>query len=96
VITRRQFFQGIGAGAAGSFGVGGYALAEPWGTSVTRYRLSPPGWPAGLDLRLAVITDLHACEPWMGIDRIGSIVAQTNALSPTACSCSATMLPDTA
>jgi predicted MPP superfamily phosphohydrolase len=61
-------------------GFGGYALAEPWGTRVTGYQLSPPGWPAGLKLRLAVITDLHACEPWMGLERIRRIVQQTNAL----------------
>jgi predicted MPP superfamily phosphohydrolase len=67
---------------AGGFGCGGYALAEPWGTGVTRYRLSPPGWPAGLSLKLAVIADLHACEPWMGLERIRSIVGHTNALQP--------------
>jgi predicted MPP superfamily phosphohydrolase len=82
VITRRQFFQGVGVGAAGSFGVGGYALAEPWGTSVTRYKLAPPRWPAGLDLKIAVIADLHACDPWMGIERIEGLVEQTNALNP--------------
>jgi predicted MPP superfamily phosphohydrolase len=63
-------------------GFGGYALAEPWGTRVTAYSLSPPGWPSGLKLRLAVIADLHACEPWMGIERIRRIVAHTNALEP--------------
>lgn len=82
VITRRQFFKGFGVAAAGTFGCGGYALAEPWSTGVTRYRLSPPRWPAGLGLKLAVIADLHACEPWMGLDRIRRIVAHTNALQP--------------
>lgn len=82
MITRRQFFQGFGAAGAGGFGVGGYALAEPWGTRVTRYRLAPPRWPVGLVLKLAVIADLHACEPWMGIERIRRIVAHTNALEP--------------
>jgi hypothetical protein len=82
VITRRQFFKGFGVAAAGSFGCGGYALAEPWGTGVTRYKLSPPRWPAGLRLKLAVIADLHACEPWMSVDRIRRIVAHTNAMRP--------------
>jgi predicted MPP superfamily phosphohydrolase len=49
---------------------------------VTHYRLSPPGWPAGLSLKLAVLADLHACEPWMGLERIRRIVAHTNALQP--------------
>ena len=82
MITRRQFFQGFGVAVAGGFGCGGYALAEPWGTGLTHYRLSPPGWPAGLSLKLAVIADLHACDPWMSLDRIRAIVAHTNALEP--------------
>jgi predicted MPP superfamily phosphohydrolase len=82
VITRRKFVQGLGLATAGSFGFGGYALAEPWGTGVTTYRLSPPGWPARLKLRMAVLADLHVCEPWMGIDRVRGIVEHTNALEP--------------
>ncbi len=82
MITRRQFFQGAGIAAAGSFGFGGWALAEPFGTRVTHYRLSPPNWPAGLNLKLAILADLHACEPWMGIDRIRRIVEHTNRLNP--------------
>jgi predicted MPP superfamily phosphohydrolase len=57
-------------------------LAEPWSTGVTRYRISPPRWPQGLRLKLALIADLHACEPWMGIERIEGIVEQTNTLRP--------------
>ena len=82
MITRRQLIQGIGVAGAGSIGFGGYALAEPWGMHVTSYRLTPPNWPAGLKLKLAVLADLHACEPWMSVDRIRSIVAQTNSLDP--------------
>jgi len=33
-------------------------------------------------LRVAVLADLHACEPWMPRDRIARIVAATNALTP--------------
>lgn len=80
VITRRQLFQGLGAASAASIGFGGYALAEPFETTVTRYRLAPPRWPVGLALKLAVIVDLHACKPWMSVERIEGIVAQVNAL----------------
>jgi uncharacterized protein len=80
VITRRQFVQGLGLAAAGSAGFGGYALAEPWGTGITRYKVTPPNWPAGLSLKLALIADLHACDPWMSVDRIRNIVDYTNAL----------------
>jgi len=82
VITRRQFFRAFGVAAAGGVGVSGYALAEPWETAVTRYRLSPPRWPAGLRLNLAILADLHACEPWMDLERIRGIVEHTNALKP--------------
>ncbi len=82
VITRRQFIQGFGVAVAGGFGCGGYALAEPFGTGLTHYRLSPPGWPAGLSLKLAIIADVHACDPWMSLERIRSIVAHTNASEP--------------
>jgi uncharacterized protein len=82
VITRRQFLQGFGVAAVGSFGCGSYALAEPWSTGVTHYRLSPPGWPAGLPLRLVVLADLHVCEPWMGVERVHRIVEHANALEP--------------
>jgi len=47
---------------------------------VTRYRVTPPQWPADLDLKIAVIADLHACDPWMSLDRIAAIVERTNAL----------------
>jgi predicted MPP superfamily phosphohydrolase len=84
VITRRQLFQGLGAATAGGVGLSGYALAEGFGTSVTNYRLSPPRWPQGLSLKLAVLADLHACKPWMDVERIEGIVAQVNALRPDA------------
>lgn len=82
MITRRQFIQGFGIAAASTFGCGGYALAEPWSMGVTRYRVSPPHWPSGLKLRLALLADLHICEPWMGIERLRGIVEHTNALEP--------------
>ena len=74
--------QGAGVAAAGTMVFGGYALAEPWTTGVTHYKISPPRWPAGLSLRLAIIADLHVCEPWMGVDRVRSIVEHTNSLEP--------------
>jgi predicted MPP superfamily phosphohydrolase len=47
---------------------------------VARYELDPPSWPANFPLRIAVIADLHACDPWMSLDRIEGIVERTNAL----------------
>lgn len=68
--------------SASGFGLGGYALSEPFRLNVTPYRVSPPNWPMGLKLRLAVIADLHVCEPWMGRDRLRQVVARTNAIAP--------------
>lgn len=84
LITRRNFLAGIGSFGAGGAGLSSYALAiEPlYRLVVTRYRIAPEGWPANLRLRIAALADLHACEPWLGADRIRQIVAATNALDP--------------
>lgn len=80
-ITRRALLTGAGAL---SLGVGGYAVGvEPEMTPlVRRYAIMPPRWPAGLTLRIGVISDIHACEPWMPAERVRHIADQCNALSP--------------
>ena len=80
MITRRQLLQGTAAVATGGLGFGSYALAEPFGSRVTTYHISPPRWPKGLSLRLAVLADIHACKPWMDADRIRGLAAQVNTL----------------
>ena len=82
MISRRDLLKGVLAFSAGTAGLGGYAVAEPWRLNVTRYAFTPPNWPTGLKLRCAVLADIHACEPWMGALRIRQIVARTNALAP--------------
>jgi hypothetical protein len=47
---------------------------------VQRYSLSLPQWPNDLNLRIAALADIHACEPWMSADRIRHIVDVTNSL----------------
>ena len=83
MISRRHFLRllaGLGAASASTVA---YGFGEPaLRLRVTRYDLRPPQWPADLKLRIAVIADLHACDPWMALDRIGSIVERTNALQP--------------
>ena len=82
-ITRRRFLQAMGLGLAAATGLGGYAVAiEPMRLQVTRYSFTPPGWTPGLKLRVAVLTDIHACDPWMGLDRLAHIVRRTNDLAP--------------
>lgn len=65
-------------------GLGSYAFGvEPLlRMNVTRYRLTPPRWPGELQLRMAVIADIHACDPWMTLQRVEKIVGATNSLKP--------------
>jgi predicted MPP superfamily phosphohydrolase len=82
MISRRHFFKALGG--LGAFGVSttAYGFSEPvLQLGVTRYRLSPPQWPADFKLNIAVIADLHACDPWMSLERIHSIVERTNSLN---------------
>src|SRR3989440_212749 len=83
MISRRHFFRVLGG--LGAFGVSttAYGFGEPvLQLGVTRYNLSPPQWPADFNLNIAVIADLHACDPWMSLERIERIVERTNALKP--------------
>ncbi len=84
MISRRTFLKGFLALSAAGAGLGGYAIAEPFRLRIARHRVSPSGWPKGLNVRLAVIADLHVIEPFLGLDRLAQIVARTNALAPDA------------
>jgi uncharacterized protein len=82
--SRRAFLKLVGATGLSGLGLTSYAFAiEPrFRLDVTRYRLTPPGWPEGGRLRVAVIADVHVCEPWMPASRVEEIVAVTNQLRP--------------
>ena len=84
MISRRTFLKAFGAVLVAGAGLGGYAFGvEPvLRMNVTRYRLTPPRWPRDLKLRMAVIADVHACDPWMTVQRVEKIVAATNRLTP--------------
>lgn len=84
MLSRRQILKVLALAGVGSLSLGGYVFAEPLRVGVTRYSVSPPGWPGGLSLRLAVLTDLHVCDPWLSVERLRRIVARTNALAPDA------------
>jgi hypothetical protein len=81
MISRRQFLRWIAAvGALGALTVG-YGLLEPLvRPRIARYDLRPARWPAGLELTIAALADIHACRPWMTPERIRSIVDMTNTL----------------
>jgi uncharacterized protein len=82
MISRRLFlhsFAGLGAFSAST---AAYGVSEPvLQLRVTRYDLLPPRWPADFHLKIAVLADLHACDPWMTLDHIAAIVERANALN---------------
>jgi uncharacterized protein len=81
MITRRHFFRAVAGLGALSASTAAYGFGEPLvRLRVARYDLSPPQWPAGFKLKIAAIADLHACDPWMSLERIEGIVERTNAL----------------
>jgi Predicted phosphohydrolases len=83
-LTRRKLIR-AGLGLAGAAGLvlpatGAYAAVEAANELVvTRYRLTPPRWPRGLRLSIAVIADLHAGGPNMGRARVRQVVDAANA-----------------
>jgi predicted MPP superfamily phosphohydrolase len=82
VLTRRGFLKaGFGfAGIAGS-GTAAYAGAEAaFELTVTDYRPAPPLWPRDHRLSIAVIADLHAGGPNMGLLRVQQVVDTCNTL----------------
>jgi uncharacterized protein len=84
MISRRRFLQwllslGVVGAATSAYAV----IVEPLlRQRVTRYDLKLRRWPDDLPLTIAAIADVHACKPWMDVERIHSIVRQTNALKP--------------
>ncbi len=83
-ISRRGFLRGSGVCGLGVGGLGAYAAGIEPGLmlEVTSYSLTPPGWPPNFPLKIAVIADIHACEPWMPPSRIRSICELANSLDP--------------
>lgn len=74
--TRRAVLASL-AGLALSGGAGaGYAFEiEPgWLLHVVEHRIVPAGWPAGKQLTIAVLADLHAGSPHMPYRRVEAIV----------------------
>ena len=89
MITRRMFLKSLAGGVLAAGALGGYAFGmEPRFRLVeTRYRINTPRLQAfteqaGKPTRIAVLADLHACEPWMPVSRIDHIVQRTNAMKP--------------
>ena len=83
-LTRRRFLAGAGVAAAATLPLSGYATAYETGSALTLTEYAPrlPKWPDDLELKIAVIADIHACYPWMSEERVGDIVDLANAQKP--------------
>jgi uncharacterized protein len=81
-LSRRRLLIGsVGLIGLSASATGAYAGAiEPSDLLVTRCALTPPNWPAGQKLTIAVIADLHAGGPHMTLPHIAHIVDTANAL----------------
>lgn len=81
LLNRRSFLRGSAGVALSTVGVGAYATGvEPLMVDITSYHLTPPGWPDDLPLKIAILADIHACDPWMTVHHIRHICQITNGL----------------
>ncbi len=81
MISRRGILKGLlGAFLAGLFvSAYGFFIEPALRLRVKRRRIAPAGWTGG-PLKIAVLADLHMCEPFVPLKRLERIVARTNAL----------------
>jgi uncharacterized protein len=84
MFTRRRFLRFVaGLGATGlSTAAYGFGVEPLVRLRVARYHVQPPHWPSDMQLTIAAIADLHACDPWMSLNHIAAIVERTNELKP--------------
>jgi predicted MPP superfamily phosphohydrolase len=83
MLSRRRFLRFIAGLSAFGASTAAYGFGEPvLRLRVQRYNVQPPQWPAGLELKVAALADIHACDPWMSLAHIEDIVERTNALEP--------------
>ncbi|HYA80603.1 MAG TPA: metallophosphoesterase [Methylocystis sp.] len=81
MISRRAFLRLIGQFTLMGVSGAAYGLGEPlFDLRVKRYAPAPKNWPPNLRLRIALIADPHACEPWMTPTHLEKIVDITNDL----------------
>jgi predicted MPP superfamily phosphohydrolase len=84
MLTRRAMLGAL-AGlvpTAASASAYGFWIEPAWRLAVAEYRMTPANWPAGRTLTIAALSDLHAGEPYMPLERVHEIVQATNALRP--------------
>lgn len=82
-MNRKRFLEGLLARKrAGLFGAGYRYFIEPaLKLHVRKWHIRRDDW-ALPSLRIAVVSDLHVGEPFVGLSRVKQIARRTNAISP--------------
>ncbi len=86
MMSRRTFLRSSGSAAAAlgtALSVEAFAREPAFALTVKEWQVRHAKW-AGPPLRIAVLTDIHAVDPWMPVSRIAAIAARANALQPDA------------
>jgi uncharacterized protein len=84
MISRRHFLTlGAASFAAASGALEAFAIEPRFSLGVKTWTVGHESWPKGWPpLRIGVLTDIHAVEPWMPASRIAAIAELMNALRP--------------
>jgi predicted MPP superfamily phosphohydrolase len=85
MISRRRFLTlSAATAAAGISGAADAFAIEPgFSLVVKNWTVANAGWPSrAAPLRIGILTDIHAVEPWMPATRISAIVERLNCLKP--------------
>lgn len=61
---------------------GAHSWIDDTNIVVRRYVPNLPNWPEDLTLRVAMLSDFHFSEPWIGLQALEAIVEKTNTLKP--------------
>jgi len=84
LLTRRALLRGVASAGVAGIGTGAYAAVIEPGLRlrIAEYRPALPAWPADHALKIAVLADIHAGEPYMPLVRVERIVDTANSLNP--------------
>lgn len=62
--------------------LGAQVWVTPGLVRITAYAPRLAGWPDGMHLRIAMLSDLHVARPWFGPEALAGVVDKVNAIAP--------------
>jgi hypothetical protein len=84
MISRRRFLT-LSAATAGAGVVGAahaFAVEPRFSLTVKTWTVAHQAWAGAPPLRIGILADIHAVEPWMDAHRVAGIAARLNAERP--------------